>query len=1269
MASRRQRHSAAWFLAAIFFLPLPSGAVPGPDSIVVIANANIPESVALAQHYAKKRQVPPARVCALDLPIPPYDPTPIPPASPWYVKTEVITVSQYETNVKAALEACLGEAALARIDSAVIMRGVPLQVGVFLPGEPPPGVSLAAALSLWKSTTLDGQALLGQNPKIGQPICEATEYNCIARWRSALRDAGSVVEPGWSGVALTEDGVPYTDRPLLVTMLHGLSYGVDSAGNELTGQLGPAKGLLDSALAAEQQGGATGKFLFMRNTADPARSVLDGEYDGVIAGLAARGLANAQAVDHSTTLTGESLAAFFVGSADLGPYDPGGGSSTIEGNTYAPGALVDNLTSAGAIPVKFNPDCTCGGGPCGCYFVSAQPSIARWVAKGVAGVHGTVHEPRSNAFPSRRLILDYVDGATLAEAFHRNIPYAYWKNLVLGDPMAAPYATRPVVTLVHADTNQPIQEGEDVDGTLQARVSATDPAGHGIARVALLVNGVEVASASGSTLTACVGADQAGVQLLAVARANAGGGPGPGNFKPKGWIERHIDPGAGPASAPCPPAMFAAIPGDGSATVKWAKAPGGGSAITGYTVTASPGGQTATAGASATSAVVPGLANGTSTTFTVTAQNAVGTSAPSEPSGAITPAAVPGAPGNAAASADDRAARVTWSAPSSDGGSAITGYTITSSPGSVSVLAAADATSAVLRGLTNGTATNFSVKASNAVGAGPTAVSGAVSPAGAPVAPSIGTAMLGTGSATVTWTPPASDGGSPILGTRVEAVRNIVTVAGDGTFDVLAVPDGVAADASGAIYIADTGYGVVRKLVGSTLSVEAGGGSGGLGDGGPATSATLADPTRVALDGTGNLFIADAGHHRVRKVNLSTGVITTVAGDGVAGFGGDGGPATSAHLDTPIDVAVSGTVLAIADKENHRVRSVNLSTGVIATVAGDGTPGFGGDGGPATSARLWYPEGVALDGTTLYVADTGNGRVRKVTTAGAISTVAGGGFRSSGDGGLATDAQLTMPGGVTLDGSHNLYISEGLKSRVRQMRPDGIISTVAGDGVHGFDGEGAPAVLAHLRYPRGLAADQDGRLYMADSYNNRIRTVDRDDAFADAGPAATSVEVTGLRPGATVTFLARARNAMGLGVPSAASNAITIPDVPGAPTGVAAEGAGTGEIHVTWIPPASDGGSPITGYVILSEPDGISVTVGPGATEAIVSGLTVGQSYTFTVVAMNAWGQGSASAPSGSVTAPASIPTLGALGMAVLCALLLGAGTWTFFRRRGPGSL
>jgi sugar lactone lactonase YvrE len=1256
--------SSALACALAALAPGAAFAVPGPDSVVIVANANIPESVGLAKYYAAQRKVPTRQICALDLPLPPYDPTPIPPGSVWYTKTDVLVASDFQNYVMGGLLTCLGARALERIEAAVVMRGVPIQVGLLLPNQPPPGISFAAALSLWKSTTLDGRPILGQDLKLGEPICEADQFNCVARWRAPYRNAPTVFDAGWTGVALTEDGVPFTGRPWLVTMLHGLSYGVDADGNLVPGQLGPARGLIDSALAGEA-GPATGKFLFMRNPDDPGRSVLDWEYDGVIAKLAQRGFTNAEAVAHSTSLTGQSLASFFVGSVNLGPYDPGGGSSTIEGNTYAPGSLVDNVTSVGAAPLKFDPNCVCPPvGNCSCYHYPNQPSIARWVAKGVGGVHGTVHEPQSNVFPSRKLILDYVDGATLAEAFFRNLPYVYWKNLVLGDPMAAPYATRPVVTIEDAVTGLPIQEGEDVSGTRQVRVEASDPAGAGIASVRLLVGGFEVARASGDTLTACVGADTAGVQLLAVAQSNASGPLGPGNFKPKGWLDRHVDPGAGPAAAPCPPLMYKAVPGNGAATVSWDRPPNGGSAITGYTVTASPGGQTASAGAGAVSAVVSGLTNGTAYTFTVTAQNPAGTSAASAASNSVTPAALPGAPTGVGAAGGYASAVVNWSPPASNGGSPITSYTITTSPGGLTITADAGAASARVSGLTNGTAYTFTVKATTAAGTGAASAPAAATPANLPGAPGIGSATLGTGSAQVTWTAPGSDGGSPITGYRVEAIRLIENVAGDGTTDVLAYPDGVAVDSSGAVYIADTGYGLVRKLSGGTLTVVAGGGTGGLGDGGPATSAELSAPTRLALDGSGLLFISDTGHQRVRKVDLSSGVISTVAGNGEPGFAGDGGPGASAQLDTPAGLAAGGGSLYIADKENHRVRRVDLSSGTISTAAGDGTPGFAGDGGPATAARLWYPEDVALDGALLYVADGGNGRVRRVSAGGTITTVAGGGTKPLGDGGTALESELVVPSGIALDAAHTLYISEGLKSRIRQVDAAGTITTAAGNGTHGGEGDGGSAALAQLRYPRGLAVDAAGKLHVADAYNHRIRAVASDAPFATAGAGATAADVTGLRPSTTYTFAVRAQSAIGLSAPSAASNAVTTPGVPGAPTNIVAMVLGTGEVKVTWTPPASDGGSPITGYVITSAPDGISVTVGPAATEAIVSGLTVGQSYTFTVIATNAYGPGASSDPSNPVVAGSSIPALGPPALAFFAIALAAFGARALSRSR-----
>ena len=333
----------------------------------------------------------------------------------------------------------------------------------------------------------------------------------------------------------------------------------------------------------------------------------------------------------------------------------------------------------------------------------------------------------------------------------------------------------------------------------------------------------------------------------------------------------------------------------------------------------------------------------------------------------------------------------------------------------------------------------------------------------------------------------------------------ITTVAGGGPNNLPAVsanldePLGVAFDAAGNLFIADEGSHRIFKVdTSGQLTVVAGIGIFGFsGDGGPATSASLASPVSVALDGAGNLFIADFSNSRIRKVDTS-GIITTVAGNGISGFSGDGGPATSASLTNPTGVALDGTGnLFIADEGNFRIRKVDTS-GIITTVAGNGSSGFSGDGGPATSASLTNPFGVALDGTgNLFFADAGNNRIRKVDTSGIISTVAGDGiFGFSGDGDPATSASLRDPFGVALDGAGNLFIADRFNQRIRRVdAATGIITTVAGDGptgigAGGFSGDGGPATSASLHEPNGVALDGSGNFFIADTLNNRIRKVD-----------------------------------------------------------------------------------------------------------------------------------------------------------------------------------
>lgn len=331
-----------------------------------------------------------------------------------------------------------------------------------------------------------------------------------------------------------------------------------------------------------------------------------------------------------------------------------------------------------------------------------------------------------------------------------------------------------------------------------------------------------------------------------------------------------------------------------------------------------------------------------------------------------------------------------------------------------------------------------------------------------------------------------------------KAGNGVNAYSGDGgaaTSAEIGFSYGVVADGSDNFYIADTNHHRVRKVTASNgiITTIAGNGTQGYsGDGGAATSAELNTPEGLALDSSGNLYIADAGNNRIRRVD-TTGVITTVAGNGTQGYSGDGGAATSAELYGPNCVAVdpSGN-LFIGDGYNERVRVVNTS-GVIFTYAGNGTFGFSGDGGAATSAQLAYAAGLATDASgNLYIGDSSNSRVRKVTAStGIITTVAGNGsYGYSGDGGAATSAAMRLVSGVTLDSAGNLYIADG-NSTVRLVTAStGIISTYAGTGTSGYSGDGGPATSAQLSVLLGQGLSFPGsHLFIADSENSRVRWV------------------------------------------------------------------------------------------------------------------------------------------------------------------------------------
>jgi large repetitive protein len=444
----------------------------------------------------------------------------------------------------------------------------------------------------------------------------------------------------------------------------------------------------------------------------------------------------------------------------------------------------------------------------------------------------------------------------------------------------------------------------------------------------------------------------------------------------------------------------------------------------------------------------------------------------------------------------------------------------------VTVTAQAAGTVASVKVLTAGVASlDFTAGSGTACGTPTLAVGGTCtqSVAFTPAAPGlrIGAVVLLDASSNVLGTAYLTGIGSGGLGVLVPG--NVLDVAGNGTYTgsvldgnqaaaaSLYLPTSVVLDGAGNMYIADSGHNRIRKVTAPAtgsigtgiISTIAGNGDPTYsGDGGPAVDATLNAPSGIAIDGAGNLYIADTGDNRIREINASTGIITTVAGTGAIGSSGDGGAATAAELNQPQGVSVDASGnLYIADTNNHRIREVKIATGIITTVAGDGftnpngTGGYAGDGGAATAAELNYPYAVAFDAAgNMYIPDSANYIVRKVSSSGTITTFAGTpqspGY--SGDGSSATAATMYTPEGVIADPAGNIYIATGGNRDTASIRKvsslTGDISTLVENNI-GEDYNNGLFAAINIYGPIGLFVDGSGNLYLADSLNMIVQQI------------------------------------------------------------------------------------------------------------------------------------------------------------------------------------
>ncbi len=336
-----------------------------------------------------------------------------------------------------------------------------------------------------------------------------------------------------------------------------------------------------------------------------------------------------------------------------------------------------------------------------------------------------------------------------------------------------------------------------------------------------------------------------------------------------------------------------------------------------------------------------------------------------------------------------------------------------------------------------------------------------------------------------------------IINTRAGGdVRGYAGDGGPARNALLNSPQNVYVDKRGDVYISDLGNNVIRKIDARTgiITTVAGNGINGFsGDGGPATQASFSNAFHTATDDMGNLYISDLSNSRIRRVDRHTGIVETIAGTGLTDFNGDGKTALETNLNIPFGIAFDkqGNLL-FSDGTGLRLRKLNMRTKIITTIAGNGNQGYGGDGGPSAQAMFNFIWNVTVDQDNgdIYVSDQFNCRIRKIDpSTGIISTVAGNGvLGNSGMGGLATNASFNQPLGMAVGKKGDLFISDQILSQVYVVdKKTGIINLVAGNGTNGFFGDGGPSVNAILSWPNSLSMGPEGDLYINDANNNRIR--------------------------------------------------------------------------------------------------------------------------------------------------------------------------------------